>query len=664
MRCAVCLLILGFLCGVAHAQDDFVVEQSTPAHGTADVPLVDTVTFSFSKEVDVSTDWDSRFVEAPHSFLSINGISLCLNFEGTCGGGDDVPRHVRFQVTHQSDVDYTWLVYSVQDAEGTPMSEPYALRYTTAPEVGEGTVSGTVDAPVPATASLSSHGAVDARPALRTLAEGLRERKRGRPIFEPEDDAPGSDGTDPPSATESKVRVETVGRNSTNAGPFTQVLLLDSFSIDESDWTIRGGDALLGSSGMYSIEFVRSGTHVPIAVRYTDGTNTTIDALGFYDPDGDGEPNPVEVDGGELSGVNLQLFEFPRTTARAGPNLPVAQDSAALYASDQQLRWLQAETGLRPDGRAYAWTYRFYSPSKDLETEVTIDPLDVTVDTTARPGLLPEMTVIPEGFLDSDEALQTVLDDGGQEFVDSYPPDNLTTLLSGGNLFWTDPPVLSEEFWRVRLIGYTSSGIETFERYIDIKTGDLLPVELTRFAASTTDEAVLLQWRTASETNNAGFEVQHAPGDSTVTADWHALDFVEGAGTTQRPQTYRYRIADMPPGTHRFRLQQRDLDGTETFSPVVTTTLSLASPLRLTPPSPNPARQTATLRFGVQNAASATLAVYDALGRKVSTLHDGPPPTGRLQTVRVNTTQLPSGTYFVRLSTENRTQVQKLTVVQ
>ncbi len=665
MRRATCLFVLGLLCGGAHAQSDFVVEQAAPAHGAAGVPLADTVAFSFAQEVSVSTDWDSRFVEAPRASLSIDGVSLCLNFAGPCGGGGDVPRHVRFRVSHQPDVDYTWLVYAVESAGGTPMAEPYALRYTTAPDAGDGTIAGSVSPPVPAQKSVSAP-ASDVRPTLRTLAQGLQRRGRGRPVFDADRADAAMDEAHSSPSGRPQARVRTIGPKAAGSGPFTQVLLLDEFSIEETDWAIRGGDALIGSSGDYGVEFVRPGTYVPIAVRYTDGSNTTIDALGFHDPDGDGSPDAVEVDGDEQTGVDLQLFEFPCTTARAAPNLPVARDSAAHYAPDPQLRWVQAETGLRPDGTAYAWTYRFYSPPQDLGTTVTIDPLGAHVDTTSGPGLLPEMAPIPEGFIDSDEALQIALNDGGQDLVDSYPPDRLTTLLSGGNLFWTDAPIPSEEFWQARLIGRTSSSTETFERYLNIETGDVLPVELTRFGASTTDDAVRLRWRTASETNNAGFAVQHTPGDSTVAADWRTLQFVEGAGTTQRPQTYRFRTPALPPGAHRFRLKQRDLDGTESLSDVVAVTLGLDGPLRLTPPSPNPARRAATLQFGVQavSTATATVAVYDVLGRKVATLHDGPPPTGRMETVRLDASRLPSGTYFVRLTTEDRTRVQKLTVVE
>jgi hypothetical protein len=86
--------------------------------------------------------------------------------------------------------------------------------------------------------------------------------------------------------------------------------------------------------------------------------------------------------------------------------------------------------------------------------------------------------------------------------------------------------------------------------------------------------------------------------------------------------------------------------------------------LRLTPPSPNPVRQTAQFRFGVQEVRSTTVAVYDVLGRKVATLYDGAPPAGQMQTVRLDARTLPSGVYFVRLAAGSRTETRKFTVAK
>jgi hypothetical protein len=659
MRFVAVLLSLGLLGGTAHAQD-FVVEKSMPTPGDTEVPLSDTVAFSFSEEVDVNTDWNTAFVYEPRDQFQFDRVSLCINFQGACDTGEGTPRHVRFrELEHEPDTDYTWLVYAVQSAGGRSMAEPYVLRYTTASSLGQGRIQGSVAQPKttgPWTESLRS--------SLRTVVEGLRRNDLGRLVFDrPEEDASGPNASPAPSARPG-AHFETIGDASARAGPYTQILLIDEFSIRKSEWTVRAADVLIGSSGAYTLDFVRSGSYVPIAVRYTDGTNTKIDALGFHDPDGDGTPNSIDMQGGQRTGIDLQLFEFPLTTARAGDNLPVAVDSAAQYASDQELRWIEAGYGSRTTGKAYEWTYRFYSPSKGLKTEVTLDPLRADVDTSTEGGFLPEMRSLPDDFLDSDEALGIALDDGGRDFLDQFRSGTVTTVLEGGDLFWTDNPWEGREFWRVRFIAVTGAGVESYKRFVDMQTGASIPVELARFAAFVDGREVTLRWQTASETQNAGFEIQHAPGGSSTAPRWRTLNFVEGAGTTQTPQTYQLRTDPLAPGPHRFRLKQIDADGTSHFSDVVQVTLQMERPLRLSAPRPHPVRKTSTLRFGVQDGQQATLTLYDALGRQIETLFHGTPPSGTMQTVRLNANRLSSGTYFVRLQAGGRSQSQRVTVAR
>ena len=70
-----------------------------------------------------------------------------------------------------------------------------------------------------------------------------------------------------------------------------------------------------------------------------------------------------------------------------------------------------------------------------------------------------------------------------------------------------------------------------------------------------------LAWTTASETDNAGFYVEHRR-----EGGWADLGFVEGAGTTAEAQRYAFRATALEAGTHRFRLRQVDRDGTEHLS--------------------------------------------------------------------------------------------------
>jgi len=192
----------------------------------------------------------------------------------------------------------------------------------------------------------------------------------------------------------------------------------------------------------------------------------------------------------------------------------------------------------------------------------------------------------------------------------------------------------------------------------------IIPVELASFEAWRTDERALLRWRTESETNNAGFEVHHRPGPD---ASWQTLGFVESnvaGGTTSDPQSYRFRTAPLPLGTHDFRLRQVDLDGTATLTDPVSVSMRLDQPLRLTAPSPHPVSGRATVSFALDREADAEVALYNLLGQRVRILHEGPVAPNREHTVALDTQGLASGRYVLRLRAGDRVRSHPITVVQ
>ncbi len=85
----------------------------------------------------------------------------------------------------------------------------------------------------------------------------------------------------------------------------------------------------------------------------------------------------------------------------------------------------------------------------------------------------------------------------------------------------------------------------------------VLPVELTHFNAFQKGTEVLLEWQTASETNNAGFEIQK----SVDGKQWEKLVFVEGAGTTFESNSYAFLDEYPFNGLNYYRLKQIDFDG-------------------------------------------------------------------------------------------------------
>ncbi|MFQ5570063.1 MAG: trypsin-like peptidase domain-containing protein [Rhodothermales bacterium] len=194
--------------------------------------------------------------------------------------------------------------------------------------------------------------------------------------------------------------------------------------------------------------------------------------------------------------------------------------------------------------------------------------------------------------------------------------------------------------------------------------GQVLPVELVSFDAVLDGRAVWLHWETASETNNAGFEVERkreakTQGPSPTNAsDWELVSFVEGHGTTLTPQSYAHRIADVEPGRHVFRLKQIDFDGTFEYSPEVEVVVEMVERFMIEPVYPNPFNPEAQFRFAVSRRQTVRVDLYDVLGRRVKALYEGEPAAGRMQTIAIDGRGLPSGTYLIRVVGDTFAQTQ------
>jgi len=215
------------------------------------------------------------------------------------------------------------------------------------------------------------------------------------------------------------------------------------------------------------------------------------------------------------------------------------------------------------------------------------------------------------------------------------------------------------------LVGQGVTSFSTF-KFASNDDDNPLPVELATFTAKQNDGAALLRWRTASETNNAGFEVQHKGPDAPDFSEVGYVASKSEGGTSRKPTSYQFEVADLSPGTHQFRLRQVDTDGGEHLSRTTSLTLQMEEALRLTSPAPNPVRTRTQLRFGVRDAGKATVSLYNVLGQRVARLYDGSLTPGEMQTVKLGGRRLsglPSGVYFVRLEAHGEVRTRRLVVV-
>lgn len=195
-------------------------------------------------------------------------------------------------------------------------------------------------------------------------------------------------------------------------------------------------------------------------------------------------------------------------------------------------------------------------------------------------------------------------------------------------------------------------------RVVGYQASSALPVELVAFDGLWDGEALVLRWQTASETNNAGFEVQMQ--DVGMLPTWRSLGFVEGQGTTVEAQQYRYRVPKSSAGAYRFRLKQVDFDGAFAYSPEIELTTEAPHTLALSPAYPNPFNPMTRLSFSIGSMDRATLVVYDLTGREVARLFDAVAEAGKTHAVTFDGQGLASGVYQAVLHTRGRTQVQAL----
>ena len=207
---------------------------------------------------------------------------------------------------------------------------------------------------------------------------------------------------------------------------------------------------------------------------------------------------------------------------------------------------------------------------------------------------------------------------------------------------------------------------ETFTFTVDdvafTNDGSPLPVELAGFDVRTDGRDAVLTWRTLSETNNARFEVQKASG----SAPFRTVGSVRGAGTTTETQRYRFRLSDLTPGVHRFRLRQVDVDGTATLSAIRTLSLGIDAPFTIIQNTTNPIRggQTASLQYAVQGREPVQVELYNVLGQRVRMLRDEWSTPGTVSTIRIPTATLTSGTYFLRFTGRTFSRTETVSVVQ
>ena len=193
----------------------------------------------------------------------------------------------------------------------------------------------------------------------------------------------------------------------------------------------------------------------------------------------------------------------------------------------------------------------------------------------------------------------------------------------------------------------------------------IVPVELTSFTAEAGNGSVILNWSTATELNNLGFEIERTKGNNNF--NWVRIGFVEGNGTSTETNNYVFKDDNPFTGTSYYRLKQIDYDGTFRVYDKVQVDFHGVTDYALEQNYPNPFNPSTTIKYSIPVAGKVTLTLYNLLGSEVSVLVNEQQEAGN-HSVQFSTedlgANLGSGIYFYTLKSGSFTHTRKMILLR
>jgi hypothetical protein len=207
---------------------------------------------------------------------------------------------------------------------------------------------------------------------------------------------------------------------------------------------------------------------------------------------------------------------------------------------------------------------------------------------------------------------------------------------------YEDTSVADETKYTFRVFAFNADTTSNYSNLAEVETP--VPVELTLFVATVVSGQVILEWETATESNNAGFSVQRSKENNK----FNDIAFIKGKGTTTIKSIYSFTDKSVFSGKYTYRLKQVDLDGSFNYSKVVSVDLGTVDEFVLEQNYPNPFNPSTTIRFGLPKNAKVSIKLHNTIGQEIITILDRELDAGVFET-NFDASKLSSGVYFYEL---------------
>lgn len=183
--------------------------------------------------------------------------------------------------------------------------------------------------------------------------------------------------------------------------------------------------------------------------------------------------------------------------------------------------------------------------------------------------------------------------------------------------------------------------------------GGLVPVELASFTANSIRNEVTLNWRTVSELNNSGFDIERAVSGTT---NWSKVGFVTGNGTTNSEMSYSFKDAGLVKGTYSYRLKQIDYNGNYKYYQLAgLVSVGVPNKFELSQNYPNPFNPATKISYDIPFDSKVAIKIFDVTGKEVASLVNQVQVAG-YYTVNFNASSLSSGVYFYQINADGGNQ--------
>src|ERR1035437_5719518 len=190
-----------------------------------------------------------------------------------------------------------------------------------------------------------------------------------------------------------------------------------------------------------------------------------------------------------------------------------------------------------------------------------------------------------------------------------------------------------------------------------------LPVELTSFTAKQSVNGVGLQWATATEVSNFGFDIERT---SLVTqnnqTNWEKIGFISGHGNSNSPNNYSFIDNKPLSGKSQYRLKQIDKDGTFKCSKTIEVA-SVILKYDLAQNFPNPFNPTTVITYSIPTSSNVLINVYNVIGERIKTLVNQYQEAGSYK-INFNAVGLSNGIYFYKIQSGNFAAIKKMLLLK